>query len=263
MFSRFVVLLSILWLVGCGPATEAEDQTMNITTANGWTFSGELLQGAAGATPGPAIGTQINFGQAKEPAGFYTIQFGLTSPPSGVGITSACNAVATIVWKLGGNSIQRKVNVANGVTISGPAEAVELSIVDNTDIGLLTRQRYVVAALISPGTRPSSHYPPRYFPGQFPQSAILAAGAMTSAFPIPGDAGVTSLIFGCSGVGVTLGPTVGALVVGFYDSNGNAIYSTDPITTPLMIVPSGAVSLQVFNVSANPVGVNWVYGIDG
>ncbi len=222
----------------------------------GWSSSGKLITGES---------TKSASLQAAFPeADVYTVQFSVDPPHSRV-----YRAVATIIWTVEGNQISRMVDVANGVSLSSPSQAVKIIVNDLTTVaeGGTPGQDYGVTISIVRGTRAYTGIPATLKAaesnGIISALALPIGGGLT--YPIPPNAGVIS-------VSVTALPASGTPPSDFAIGHTNAasivmkIYSyNDPEVGPEFIAVSPlATIIALTNIDAtraDSVSVTW--GIDG
>lgn len=219
----------------------------------GWSTSGPL-------TPrgNLNVGLQCSFYDEldirQRPAGLYTVQFGVSAP---AGLYKKVNPVATVVWGCEGNTIQRRLSVCDGASISGTADHVAVRVADQSDDVGTPRLGYQVTITVTPYTRPSPDRPFLRAGG----ALIVVAGGANSTLAVPDDAGVTSALVMAVAAGGGL-PRVSqesidpAVVYGQYVPDGRY--------TPLF--PQTSV-LRLENVNAavpaSTVTYNVLWGIDG
>lgn len=155
-------------------------------------------QGFANLTTGSPLTVTVlspKFGYA----GVYTVQFHVTPPPNTTGSLAVFACVATIVWNTEGQQVSRQCSVANGTSISAPAEGVKVLLLDTTppiddiDAG----QPYQVRVTITRGVRANTQQPVTLegmgvdAEGPVRGVVTLAPGASVS-YAIPPAAGVIS-----------------------------------------------------------------------
>lgn len=202
--------------------------------------------------------------QANMPvAGYKTIQFGVV-PPAAPANDGVFAAVATISWMVEGNRLQRKVSVGNGVSISAPGEAFNVTIQDTTPTsgGLqVLGSDYVVTVNFAPGSRPSQNQPATLFGGTF---TIAALGNLV--LDVPANAGVISVEV----IALDLGGTnLGAkIVVEQKVSNVSAVilkaYVIQDAYEGFVSLPGQATKLSLSNINgADAALVSVTWGIDG
>jgi len=195
-------------LVACGSllfiflicfSSEKKEETMTHQSVSstdkkdGWSVGRILKSGDKSAV----ASLQADFNQRP---GIYTAQFSITPidpfipPPPIVGYYAPIQAEAEIDWAVEGNTIVRKVSVANGMSISGPGQAVRIVIKDVTVGGgasLTLGQRYFTSVNVTPGLRAADSIPPIYVPEV--NVSIVAPGT-TLVVPVPQNIGVKSLM---------------------------------------------------------------------
>lgn len=151
----------------------------------GWQQSGTLTTGDTTK--------QVSM-QADFPvAGYYTVQFGV-KPPELPPPTAqpAFDIEAEITWSVEGQFVRRLVSVGNGTSVSGPGQAVKVTIRDKTaeTFPLTAALDYTVSVQVTPGTRPAEERPPIL--RGFPEVVDVAPLGVTS-IDVPPDAGVISV----------------------------------------------------------------------
>lgn len=188
------------------------DETQRLT---GWSTSGILTTGlgtqvgteAVARPVGPTAQLQADFSRTVG-AGNFTVQFSLI--PQGIQQPNAFYmAEAMIQMTVQGNTVKRRINVMNGTSFTGTAEAVRVVVWDTTPTNPLIYPGspafpaglpYLVVITVARGTRPYRITPPILMPpaSNFGASQNNAPGSVTvnnsnANFIIPQDAGVTSV----------------------------------------------------------------------
>jgi hypothetical protein len=194
-----------LWLTGCtcqvGEPTEENDDMGNLIAAQIADMTRSAAMGTLAGLP-TAIGAQQqpSLQQNNLEPGEYTVQFQAFPPADGLGFA----AYAIINWKIAGQQITRKVSVANGVSISGVCEAVDVTLIDvsqtgqfgfpaatpspnPTGIGL-----YKIGVALSKGTRPNVQQPATLLTAIAEQA--VAPGVNVVNYKVPTDAGVVAVM---------------------------------------------------------------------
>ncbi|MGO9835531.1 MAG: hypothetical protein ACLP1X_15090 [Polyangiaceae bacterium] len=232
-------------------------------TKDGWSSSGTLVTGS-GNQP---VTMQADFPEAD----VYTIEFAVDPPTGGV-----YRAVAQISWTVEGNTISRKLDVANGVAISAPAQAVRVQVNDFTAGSAPSPpQQYGVTISATRGTRPVTGQPPTYL--VFPvQVEILASGGAppykSDFFPIEQGAGVISVSVAATSLAGPLSSvnpaTVPNLLIQQQDASGVVLksYKYDDQGVGPAFVAISPLATQVFVINldtSNPVYFSAVWGIEG
>ncbi len=211
----------------------------------GWATSGTLQTDGASS-----VSLQADF----HDSGIYTVQFGVNVPDGQI-----YNAVADVSWTVEGNTIQRRINVANGTSISGGGQAVSIKLRDDSvPLIVVPTQNgsYDVTISITPGARATSSVPPIL--KSLPTATfVLALGVLS--VPVPQTAGVRSVqCLVAAGTGVT---KAGILV----QSNTNtALAESDGSIPEFVPLVPGCTSVSFF--STNAVAgqtVTILFGVDG
>jgi hypothetical protein len=232
-----------------------------IPVKNGWSVARNMVTGDKALI----ASLQADF---KQKPGIYTAQFTIstidkTAPPIPPGkFFAPIQAIAEIDWAVEGNTITRKISVANGASISGPGQAVRITIKDVSyisDSDFVLGQKYFVAATLTPGLRATA-FPP-ILTIENKATTILPGG--TASFPVPDNAGVTSvLVTVISSVGLAI-PEQGVQVT----QDGNFFTATaqyDPRAYEFVPLIPGTAKISVNNLTAaNDMAVFVVWGIDG
>ena len=246
------------------------DQNMGVTRT-AWSQNGTLITGN---------GNQKVTMQCELEPESYTVQFTVTPP------TTGATTQALVTWIVNGNPVQRLVDVSQGNSIQGEAEAVRVIISDISDFRDYSfppelGKSYPVGVTVAKGTRAAAQQPiltpgPALpMPGQ-PQTGVtnyspgsfgLLDGA-TVAINIPLGIGVISTFITARSfpAGTTVDQTkaIGTWVVP--TTLGPAEVGGFPInTTEWIPIPSGATQLLVTNIAGSGIieVVQVVFGIDG
>jgi hypothetical protein len=212
--------------------------------------SGTLTPGSRGS----AVQLQTPFQDQSN----HTVQFLIDGIDE-----SATNATritrADVTWSVSGNSVKRTIDVVNGTSITGTAEAVSVKVTDASTqfVGL---SPYTVSIQVAKGSRPSIQQPP-YLTTDL---IVLPPGAGSSSVLVPQNAGAISAF-------VTVAPNVGVPIVSQWDvrvghSSGNGeLKAYSPIVeTSWVPLASGTTRIFVSQGAAAP-GTTWTvtFGIDG
>lgn len=165
-----------------------------VQNKKGWQVSGNLTTGIPKGSSGGNISLQANFEQ--EPAN-YTVQFGVTAPPlSNSGDQIPFAAFGEITWSVEGNDIRRLVSIANGASVTAPAQGVKVIAYDEsgTEFGNVS---YGISIQVTKGSRPSVQQPPclaLFAPDTTPKTQrILVTPGSSLDIEIPRNAGVISI----------------------------------------------------------------------
>lgn len=198
------------------------------------------------------LSMQANFPVSQ----YYTVQFGVIVPLDP--LFSGFDAVAEITWIVEGQLVRRRVSVGNGVSVSGPGQAVKV-VVSDVSIPAIAGFEYTVSVQVTPGTRPSVSRPPT-LRGFSVQQALLGGGTLDLA--VPENAGVisveTSYAFDVAQ------PTVGFPILVQQSSFFGAIksYYANVETGFVALAPNAQV-VTLFNLDVHAYFVQWTWGIDG
>lgn len=233
---------------------------------DGWQQSGSLfIQGSA------RVQLAADFSRSRYGAGTYTAQLAINQVPNIAGANP--DATATLIWKVEGNQIVRKVSVGNGVSVTGTGQSVTILIEDTTVFTSVPAAgaEYIVSAQVGPGTRAGRAFPPilrGVANGVVPNArlwpAIPAAGG-TVQWLVPQNAGVIAV--DAQIVPDTFGTTLDPYDVTAYqrDAFGNIVKAWLPlIDIGFVPVVPAAVEMFIDNRSAAAIiraAVEW--GIDG
>lgn len=194
--------------------------------------------------------------------GQYTLQFQALPPADGNGFA----AYATVNWKVGGQQLTRKLSVFSGAAITGVAEAVDVELVDvsNINLGPLTASPYEIAVQLAPGGRGATMQPPTLLTR--PNTTTIPAQSV-QAYAIPQGAGVISanVLTAIDNAFIAAAPIteVAALARDPLGVNLSAWYpnAQSPGWVPL---PGSAVQILVVNKSAaNAIQCQIIWGIEG
>lgn len=219
---------------------------------DGWQVNGKLYRGNAERT----VRCQADFPES----GTYTVQFGFQAPTA-VGALGT-QALADITWFTEGNAITRRVDVANGVSVTGVGQGVTVTIYDNSNSG---GEEYSVSCSVAKGARPSQDRPPTLQTTNYADGS----GIETVDIQIPQGVGVISaLVFAtnqvtASGLYVPTELLVAARNPAFIDNF--SIYNPD-VLTGFVPIPPGATFLRLHFSDADATHdhkYNVIWGIDG
>jgi len=253
---RYLMMLLILILgAACAIETsQGNEEAMRLeTNKKGWSASGTLTKGQ----PLKVIELQADF--STQETTNYTAQFKLT------GNLIRAKTSAEITWSVEGNQIRRKISVADGTSIQGAGQAVKIKVYDESTLNLAPLGgliNYEASVSVVPGTRGSTTNPPIL--DTIARQTIAAAGQ--TSFPVPGDAGVTSVLVLVSGGPAAAVPiAVGDICVSQLSTPpliDLADYDPLIVQSWIPLIP-GCNEIVVTNNNAAPVNVKVIWGIDG
>lgn len=264
-----IALLLTLVAIGCTIENNDED-AMNKMGSDGlrdvaspprraWSTAGKLLPGNTVNT----VSLQANFPQAGE----HTVQFNLFPNQQNIQQKVNTRVEAIIRWSVEGNTIERRVTVSDGMSISGNAQGVQVVCTDSSTFNVLADvDEYTVGITVAPGSRGNYMGPPTFSAREGMQSA---AGAVAMTFSIPEDLGATSFWVYVK----TIVTATGAIA-----ATSSHIELRNISTTPIMAqgiltddnhgtwwpLPAGTNEILITNpAAANTVTAMLIYGIDG
>lgn len=252
MFRYFLIIVSLV-LGGClGPAVECSDESCEDPMQNAWSCTNTIQPGQKGQQV--TLQTDI----FPEP-GNYTAQFNITDPNLGLPGGTQILLRAEVTWYVNGNSVRRVIDVADGISITGTAEKVNIRVYDDsTIVGPLANVKTVgVSITVARGTRANIEQPPTYYLANW----TIDPGNQAMV-DIPDNIGAASVF-------VTVGPIVIGTAIGAYDVMVNQEASTrfkyyDPRQTDWVPLAPGVTRIRVEVSAAAPaVNVVVVLGIDG
>lgn len=231
----------------------------NQAKSGGWAASGTLQTGN--------VNREVSLQTVFPISGNYTVQFALT--PGTVDATHpAPRAEAIITWSCEGNSVTRRISVANGASISGFGQGIKVRIVDTTTLGAGLASEYVVSLQVTPGTRPSVERPPTLIGDDntiVPQQSSITV-------QVPDDAGAISVLILAIRAGDTTATVVTQPLPGFIqaaqsDAAGLPLNAYDPRDYGFMPLRPGVKTIVISNFELDLVDtdvfISVLFGIDG
>lgn len=163
---------------------------------NGWSANGQLIAPSVlGGSGSGEVSLQANF----DDPGNYTIEFSVQTPGNFSFNRVQQSVEALITWSVAGNSLSRRVTIANGTSVSGVGQGVKIRIFDASEFqagidppgSVFT---YDVAVQVSRGSRAANGAPPTYVPiSSIDQNNSSTAGLAVAQVDVPRDAGVNSV----------------------------------------------------------------------
>lgn len=255
---------------GSGPADDTASPTPDeddmgtgstLTKKWGWGQAGPLITGRTDKQ----VSMQAVF--SPETAGEYTLMFNMSGNPAS---NNPIFAEALIIWSVEGHSVTRRVNVGDGISVTGVGQAVKVIMTDATSsiFGAPNQVEYQVACQVAPGSRGSNKQPPTLVPVHALGTPSAASGSgffpvltgNTTAVAIPQDAGVISVYIT---VGGATEPTPLTARV-FHLYAGNPVKDYDPRDFPDWVpVTPGADQILLSNTSGETLNFTVTFGIDG
>jgi hypothetical protein len=195
----------------------------------------------------------------------------IPSPPSVPGPTQPVDPVAIIQFTVQGNKVQRIISVSNGASISGPAEAIQVQVIDNTTYPNSVGFQYEVSIQVTPGVRSAIQPPILYWSypplaGNIHNELVVIPPAGEIFVAVPTNAGVASV--SVSAIGVTAGgtPPFTTPNIAIIQLASSILVSANELGEPGTFIPviSNCSQLQIINNDqTNSVNVSLIWGIDG
>ncbi len=247
------------------PADRPRDRLKDGVLPDAWSRSDKLV--TSSVTPSNLlVSLQKNFPEA----GTYTIQFGLAPLGEDPSNKQAIECEALITWGAGGNSITRRVSVGNGVSISGTADSVRV-VARDVSTGS-DGAFYNVTILVTKGVR-APFQPPLLVPtlelSGGPNNPIVLAPGASHTYPVPRDAGATSVCV-IAGTGIIAVPPVASIpeqearVVQLGPGLIGALKSYDARNFEFVPLAPGCTDVMVYNGTvAGSLRFHVSFGIDG
>lgn len=229
--------------------------------SGGFSFPGTLRVGGAAQGGSPSVRMQVGFFDPRDgrqrPAGLYTVQFNVDVLGVPDPLFRYLNPTATVRWSVEGNTIQRRLSVVNGTSITGACDAVEVVVVDETDfLPPPVPLDYQVTISVTPFPRASYGAPPVLRGTSTPVS--VAGGAAPVLIPVPFDAGADSVLVSAVSTGG------GVPVVSQEDTNTVPVASWIPDGRFFPLFPqAGNISLGNSGPALSNVDYSVLFGVDG
>jgi len=227
----------------------------------GWSVNNILTTGVATGQ----VQLQCSFTRQMQT---HTVQFDGLDNSIAVAGGAIIRTQAEVLWSVQGNVVRRLVDVIDGASISGNAEAVTVNIRDLTTTA--ARVDYRVGCTVTPGLRANIQQPPLVRPSALRNDGVtsdvdinIAAGASASWTIPPNCGAVSSYVAAISTTPASpfldseiliAALTVNGATVMRYGASGLQRY------VPL---PFAAQRIAVANLSAQPMNVSCFIGIEG
>jgi hypothetical protein len=235
-----------------------------LTPKYGWGQAGKLTTGRTDRM----VTMQATFPDSYT----YTAEFSKDDNPLS---NNPIFAEALITWATEGHFVSRRINVANGCSISGVAQSVKVIITDATGNlrGAPNNVEYGVAVQVSRGVRGANKQPPVLVPGV--AKGIGGTHVGGSGFypvfgsgvdvPVPQNAGIIS-VFVTVGASPMVGPVTQPQdtfrVVHSYLATALKIY--DPRNFPDWVpIAPGVDTIELQNFSGAEYDFSVIFGVDG
>jgi hypothetical protein len=231
---------------------ERPDDMMKNALHDGWSQTGKLSVGSDART----LSMQQNFtAQHGGPGGgTYTIQFGVSPPPSFI-----FNAQARISWSTGSTSLTRLISIGNGATITGVAQAASVFVHDVSPTP--SAETYRVDVLITPGTRAGRNVPPILEAGTF----NLNDASPDQTLAVPQNAGVI-MVTVTAFRRLQSALVAGDVMVFFRDPLGTTLtaFSVDPQGAAWVALPPNTFDVLIHKTAVGQTIIgDLIWGIEG
>ena len=226
----------------------------------GWSQSGTLVT----QSPGAGVTLQAIF---HEP-GNYTVQFGISSVPP-AGLANLIRPEAEITWKVQGNQVTRVINVGDGTSITGQAEAVSVRLFDSSDasMGGTAGIPYVGSIQVTKGIRAqAANQAPMFVPTNIENpvgtsvvttGSFIIANGTAARIPIP--PGSVQMLVGISGS--MFSP--GNVIITEQNSLSSQLEFTPDFSPVWVPVVPLATRVNMLNSSGAAIRASCIFGIDG
>jgi hypothetical protein len=205
----------------------------------------------------------MDFGQAVMFTMTFDLQSSVMVPSIAGSFPLSLAAIATLSLSVEGVQVRRVIDVVQGTSISGVAQAIVVKMKDNAPPGTPSGVPYLVTVLGAPYPRPGSFNPPTYTPN--PPVTVPPAPASVS-ISVPQGVGANSIQL-CAASFID-GATINGIVRAQYISEGG-----DPFDLKIwqltaipqfIALPPGVQRILVQNLDpANAIQISATYGIDG
>jgi len=263
-----VFLISVFGLIGC---TCYVDETIDNDMSNpipvrivpgqtGWSQSGNLITFTQSGVSLQAIFSEPDV---------YTIQFGITPPPSPLAFGAIIRPQAQVSWNVKGNQIVRTFDVSNGSSISGRAESVNVRLTDSLIAPMVGTPGipYVGSIQVAKGVRPTNQIP-IFSPINIENplgtavvnnGSIVLAAASSALFVVP--EGASQVYIAARYTPALVNPDLAAVL-----QNATAItqaWNITPYSPEWEPVPPSSTRLVVANSEAVACRLTVLFGIEG
>ncbi len=215
--------------------------------SGGWAQSGTLT----GQNNDKQVSLQVNFPKSSN----YTVEFTVSYPGTPV---KRRKTEALITWTVNGNFVTRRVNVNNGVSVTGVGEAIRVVMKDANSGG---GGDYVAGVSVAPGSRGGNKQPPTLLPAA--NSFVTIANAGTADIAIPADSGAIS--FFVAAVNTLPQAVTGGMLKAFQvDILGGVVLAVcDAQKADWIPIVPGADTIRLQNLSGADCQFFVMLGIDG
>lgn len=245
---------------GYGPANTGSTTNLKM----GWGTSGKLATG----NTSKMVTLQADFPISET----YTIEFAKTNNPAS---NNPIFAEALITWSVEGNYVTRRVNIGDGVSVSGVSQSVRVVMTDATtnQNGPPNGAEYSVSCQVTRGVRATTTQGPTLVPqmttpantggvGNGAAGAFFVAAHSQVSISIPQDAGIVSIYVTAFDL-TTNSNAAGALTVTQgYGANPVKAYDSFLYDDWVPISP-GTDTITLANFTGDNYFVSVTFGCDG
>lgn len=220
---------------------------------NGWSTNGQLTVG----DPDGQVSLQRTFRKA----GMFTLTFFADYPRDVV--DTVVRAEADIDWTVAGNTIRRRVTLANGLAISGLCESVRVVAVDVTTLGVgATPVDYDVGISVAEGVRAPNPIPPTLSSRE--RVRAIANGAFDT-FDVPDGVGINGVMVVVMGVNPAAPLPDNSILVQVETATGIGLLRYDPNQVGPKFMPISGDSDHLFiqNDSGQIIEYTVIFSVEG
>jgi hypothetical protein len=256
-----------------------------LTTSNCTTVANPLMPQAGDATVDAAVpylgalantasnaNNQAPFQIERLPADVYTVHLTPLQLPAPGTLTAPLylSTEAQIVFSVDGRQNIRRVSVNQGMRISGQADAISVTVRDNSQIAIDGRipsaTQYMVNLSVSRGIRTDLTQPPTLAPADatgfviVPARMSVAAGGTNFDIPVPQGVGVISAnVTAFAGTAITEGNAQAQWM-----QDATVLRQWDPRVFPWVPIVPGTNKLRIQNnQDMGTIQFSVLFGIDG
>ncbi len=216
-----------------------------VRVKTGWSVAGSLFTENSDIT--------VSLQQVFTEVSTYTVQIAVRGETPG-------RATALIAWNVDGNEILRRVDVCQGVSISGVAGAVRVVVSDATNTGdsPAPSTEYTVGITVAKGVRAGPSIPTLLAE----EGTVAIAAGASATWSVPLTSGITAFQ-----VHLNAAPPVAPIYgdVSFSQLTYGAAGVLQGAVRPFQWIPlgNGTYTITIANDTTLPAAATIIYGIDG
>jgi len=208
---------------------------------------------------------EVSLQQQFDKVDTYTVTFQRTLGPSNADFAAGPECEALISFTVAGNTITRRVDVINGMSIQGIAGSILVVCKDKTSTGAVGE--YNVTITVAPGTRAPNQIQPFLKAGFRAGNPATVLPASSFDFDVPIDAGVNSVLVLVArpivaGAASPI-PEQACQVLHIAPGAIPVLAQYDPRSQSWVPLAPGAKTIRVYNADTDDVIFTVYYGIDG